>query len=485
MRKPTKPCLETLEDRLAPAVTFTYAGPAGGGDDLIWENNATWTSVPATADYPGHAGSGRTDDAVVLTGTGIGRNLRAVDAHAIGSLTVSSGFRRDLFLYGTLTLTQDSTINADQNFDIVQTSAAVQLNIYSGTTTWTQGELNYASMGHVASTLEVLSGATFRINATTSQTFGSTIHVDSGGFLYMDQSADIKLYDGAGVDNYGRWYFDSTGGIARFNGGDAYKTLANFGHLTKDNNNAEVTVDEPIGTTGFLSVRQGTLTFKGNTADTNNCSFYWGDGFVLVHDGCTLGADAGFWLAATPNAHFFTIVTGHGGSSTLSTNGFVNMESGILNVGTTDAGLSDYGTLNITGTGGFKWDGGSISFSYSTATSTPSEIKMGATTTGGFTVNQNTPTTCRMPLQIIGGAVNPSPLAVVDNTAGMGGVTTGLFVNPAPGGYSGDVVEGEVYIVVLNPAPTPPPAADVLPAWGWSIDPLMLEVLAGVRKEAA
>jgi hypothetical protein len=186
-----------------------------------------------------------------------------------------------------------------------------------------------------------------------------------------------------------------------------------------------------------------------------------------------LTADVGFYLAGGPTGALFTNWGGQGSGSTLSTSGFINLESGTLRVGTTDNGRNDYGTLNIGGTGGFNWDGGTITFSYSTTTSTVSDIVMGATTTGGFTVNQNRPSTCFMGLQIIGNALNPSPLTVVDNTAG-----TGTTVNPAPGDYSGAVVGGNRYVVTANPGPQA-----AAPAWGrWSLDPALVEVLA--RKTA-
>jgi autotransporter-associated beta strand protein len=345
-----RPCLEALEDRLAPA-THTWTGPAGGR----WSNAANWSGgVPTNNELGGtfvqfNGNSDSTDDIANLQVNGINFTAGNNIVRGTTSLSISdSGGTGLVSASGTNTLDSTLTLSLFGGFS---QGFAARINA---------GQLTVAGSVNGFNGLNKQGGGTLLLSGSNSFSGGTALTVSAGTLQAGSASAfgpssffphpAVVLANAAGTFLDLNNFNVSVGSLAGA-GVVGGQVLLGSGTLTVGDDNTSTTFNGWFsGTGGLTKVGSGTLLLTGTSTYTGrtfinagtlrfgtdgamNAGFVLGGSIVTVQNNATLDL----------NNHSVTI---EGLNSTV--NATITLGSGTLTVGFVGGAI--FGT--ISGTGG-------------------------------------------------------------------------------------------------------------------------------------
>jgi hypothetical protein len=392
-----RPMLLALEDRITPATTLLWTGPANGN----WSLATNWTVIAPLGGVASAPGGG--DTAVFDKTNGANTNstmdLGGAGSAHIGKLVFQNGYS------GTVTLNANlwvDILDMESNATITSTNKKLVINqstsqFFSatlfGTSTWTQGTINVGggvAGGGIDLHSEATHPLTFNMGALgTTVTLNSYLAIGSSGDSNVTvnwKAGNVTVPAGNVVDNYGTFTVDSSGtmgtggGAAKwdfynrgtFNAGKGsfnHERLKEFpgsiyrkivsalggpdvfelsGAVALDDASETLEVDSgTLQIDGDVTVSAGTVDLEGGELDVGGAVAASG-GSVLVNN-ATLSVTGNYSGGLSANGATLSVGNDYQGdgdtsltSSSLTVGGNFALNSGSLEI--------EGGTANITGT---------------------------------------------------------------------------------------------------------------------------------------
>jgi hypothetical protein len=279
--KPSRPRLETLEDRTVPS-TVTWVGGTTGD----WDTAANWQDSNGVHRLPGAR-----DDAVITTAnttvthtSGASERVKSLTTGTTDTLNWSSG---------TLKIAQASSLSGAVNLSGGTWTGAGSVT-FAGPVTWNGG----ASMTGTGSTT-LASGATLSLGGDdTNETLDGRTFNNKGTVNWLNGSSILYLNDGAVFNNVGtfnankpfgtspvtQYVYDGAGPSGAFNNSGTFTNAAGAGNTTEFYNTL-------FNNTATVTASSGTLYLQGGGADSAG-TFYVPSAGTLQFGGVTALASA-------------------------------------------------------------------------------------------------------------------------------------------------------------------------------------------------